>query len=82
VAVSPALSAVFSFPVLDLEAVGHVERYFHADQMGLTGGMGVVADPAAVASFLVPHDVQVVKVPSLVSETCIGVGELDLDQSI
>jgi hypothetical protein len=48
--------------------------------MRLTRSMGVVANPAAKAPLSIPHDVQVVEVPSFVPEVCFSFGEFGLNE--
>jgi len=78
--VGPALTSLICLLIFDPEAVPLCQGRLPADQMGLTGSMGVMADPAAVTSFTIPHDMQVVKVPFPVSETCITFSKTGLNQ--
>jgi len=79
-AVGSALTSLFCHLIFDPEAVPFCQGRLPADQMGLTGCMRVMADPAAVTSFTIPHDMQVMKIPFPVPETCILFSEIGLDQ--
>ena len=79
-AVGPALSALFRLAVFDPEAVGRGKGHLHLYQMGLTGSVGVVANPAGKTSLSIPQDVQVVQVLPAAPETCICLCGFHLDQ--
>ena len=80
-AVGSALPTVISRLILNLEVVDLVKRYLHTDEVRLSGGVGVVTDPAGKTSLTVSDHVQVVEVPSFVSESRVCVSELSVYQA-
>ena len=80
-AVGSALTAVISRLIINFEVVNLVERYLHIDEMRLSGGVGTVTDRAGKTSLPVSDHVQVVKVPSFVSESRVCVSELNVYQT-